>query len=83
MLEQLWFARNQAVHKGIKFSPNKELQIILKKFNEHLVVLIDVPLVSSRPFVYSWNRPERGAVKINCGAVVGLDHSFIAIVARD
>ena len=83
MLEQLWFARNQAVHKGIKFSPNKELQIIFKKFNEHLVVLTNVPLVSSRPFVYSWNRPKRGAVKINCDAAVGLDHSFIAIVARD
>ncbi|XP_050248620.1 uncharacterized protein LOC126695864 [Quercus robur] len=27
--------------------------------------------------------PEQGAVKINCDAAVGLDHSFIAIVARD
>ena len=51
--------------------------------NEHFDVLIDVPLVSSRAFVYSWNRPEQGAVKINCDAAVGLDHSFIAIVARD
>ena len=31
VLEQLWFARSQAVHKGIKFSPDKSLQIILKK----------------------------------------------------
>ena len=83
VLEQLCFARNQVVHKGIKFSPNKELQIILKKINEHLVVLTDVPLVSPRPFVYSWNKPEQGAVKINCDAAVGLDHSFIATMARD
>ena len=31
VLEQLWFARSQAVHKGIKFSLDKSLQIILKK----------------------------------------------------
>ncbi|KAL0006931.1 hypothetical protein SO802_008433 [Lithocarpus litseifolius] len=29
------------------------------------------------------HRPEQGAVKINCDAAVGLNHSFIAIVARD
>ena len=50
VLEQLWFARNQAIHKEIKFSPNKELQIVLKKFFEHRVVLTDVPLVLPRPF---------------------------------
>ena len=83
MLKQLWFVRNQAVHKGIKFFPNKNLQIILKKFNEHLAVLTNVPLVSLRPFVSSWNRPEQGAVKINYDVAVGLDHSFIAIVAKD
>ena len=82
MLEQLWFARNQAIHKVIKFSPNKELQVVLKKFIEHRVVLTNVPLVLPRPF-YSWIRPEQRAVKINCDAAVGLDHSFIAIVARD
>ena len=83
VLEQLWFARNQAVHKGIKFSPDKSLQIILKKFNEHSAMLIDVPLGWPRPFVYSWNSPKQGVVKINCDAAVGLDHSFIAIVARE
>ena len=82
VLELLWFAQNQAIHKEIKFSPNKELQVVLKKFFEHRVVLIDVPLVLPRPF-YSWIRPEQGSVKINCDAVVGLDHSLIAIVARD
>ena len=82
MLEQLWFARNQAIHKEIKFSPNKELQVVLKKFFEHHVVLTDVPLVLPRPF-YSWIRLEQGAVKINCDAAVGLGHSLIVIVARD
>ena len=82
MLEHLWFARNQVIHKGIKFSPTKDLQVVLKKFIEHRVVLTDVPIVLPRPF-YSWIRPEQGAVKINCDAAVGLDHSFIAIVARD
>ncbi|KAK7822242.1 hypothetical protein CFP56_036642 [Quercus suber] len=82
VLEQLWFARNQAIHKEINFSPNKELQVVLKKFSEHHVVLFDVPLVLPRHF-YSWIRPEQEAVKINCDAAVGLDHSFIAIVARD
>ena len=82
VLEQLWFAQNQAIHKEIKFSPNKELQVVLKKFFEHRVVLTDVPLVLPRPF-YSWIRPEKGAVKINCDAAVGLDHSLIAIMARD
>ena len=33
VLEQLWFARNQAIHKEIKFSPNKELQSSLKKIH--------------------------------------------------
>ena len=55
----------------------------MKKFNEHLAVLTNVPLVSLRPFVSSWNRPEQGAVKINYDVAVGLDHSFIAIVVRD
>ena len=82
VLEHLWFARNQVIHKGIKFSPTKDLQVVLKKFIEHRVVLTDVPIVLPRPF-YSWIRPEQGAVKINCDAAVGLDHSFIAIVARD
>ena len=36
-----------------------------------------------RPIVSFWNRPEQRAVKINCDVAVGLDHSFIAIVARD
>ena len=82
VLENLWFARNQAIHKGSKFSPNKEIQVVLKKIFEHRVALTDVPLVLPRPF-YSWIRPEQGVVKINCDAAVGLDHSFIAIVARD
>ena len=82
VLEQLWFARNQAIYKEIKFFPNKELQVVLKKFIKRCVVLTDVPLVLPRPF-YSWIKPEQGAIKMNCDAVVGLDHSFIAIVARD
>ena len=64
VLQHLWFARNQAIHKEIKFSPNKELQVVLKKFIEHRVVLTDVPLVLPRPF-YSWIRLEQRAVKIN------------------
>ena len=82
MLENLWFARNQVIHKGSKFSPNKEIQVVLKKNFEHRVALTDVPLVLPRPF-YSWIRPEQGAVKINCDAAVGSDHSFIAIMVRD
>ena len=31
VLENLWYARNQAIHKGSKFSPNKEIQVVLKK----------------------------------------------------
>ena len=82
MLEHLWFARNQAIHKGLKFSPNKDLQVVLKKFIEHRVMLTNVSLVLPRPF-YSWIRLEQGAIKINCDAAVGSDHSFIAIVVRD
>ena len=83
VMEHFWFARNQIVHKGIKFCPNKNLQIILKKFNEYHSVLSDVPLMPPRPIVSSWYRPEQGAIKINCDAAVGLDHSFISIVATD
>ena len=49
VLQHLWFARNQAIHKEIKFSPNKELQVVLKKFIEHRVMLTDVPLVLPKP----------------------------------
>ena len=60
----------------------KNSKVVLKKFIEHHVVFTDAPLVLPRPF-YSWIRPEQGVVKINCDAAVVLDHSFIAIVARD
>ena len=55
----------------------------VRRFREHLRASPSPNLSPISKETRKWACPNHGVIKINCDAAVGLDKSFIAIVARD
>uniref|UniRef100_A0A2N9I2Q1 CCHC-type domain-containing protein n=1 Tax=Fagus sylvatica TaxID=28930 RepID=A0A2N9I2Q1_FAGSY len=83
ILDVIWKSRNLKVHENKVIEVGRALRSIQASFCEHGLGHSKPNVSNSSVFVTRWEKPGRGVIKLNFDAAIGMDFSYVAVVARD